>query len=67
MFFFSFVTCKADTNLAGYEPKDHSIKPFQELGGQKVHELLDQYILTLVPAGVLSFFWFFHPYWRIIY
>lgn len=55
VFLFSFLTCKADRNLSGCEPKDQAIKAFQEHGSQTVHELLDQYILTLVPAGVLSF------------
>ncbi|KAL2562186.1 hypothetical protein AAZV13_20G124500 [Glycine max] len=45
----------SDRNLSGYEPKDHAIKAFQEHGNQKVHELLDQYILTLVPAGVRAY------------
>ncbi|XP_027364153.1 U-box domain-containing protein 32 isoform X4 [Abrus precatorius] len=37
------------------EPKDHAIKAFQEHGRQTVHELLDQYILTLVPGGVTAY------------
>ncbi|KAK7279931.1 hypothetical protein RJT34_24992 [Clitoria ternatea] len=41
-----------DTNLSGYEPKDTEINAFQECGNQTVLELLDQYILSLVPAGV---------------
>lgn len=43
------------TNVSEYEPKGHAIKAFQEHGSQEVHELLDQYILTLVPAGVQAF------------
>ncbi|WVY99160.1 hypothetical protein V8G54_031311 [Vigna mungo] len=39
-------------NLSGYEPKDLPIQAFQDQGNQSVHELLDQYILDLVPAGV---------------
>jgi len=50
---FNFLQCKAETNVSEYEPKGHAIKAFQEHGSQKVHEFLDQYILTLVPAGVL--------------
>ncbi|KEH43690.1 U-box domain-containing protein 32 isoform X2 [Medicago truncatula] len=42
---------KAETNVFEYEPKDHATKAFQEHGSQTVHELLDKYILTLVPAG----------------
>ncbi|XP_057423906.1 U-box domain-containing protein 32 isoform X2 [Lotus japonicus] len=45
----------ADINLPGYEAKDHAIKAFQEHGIQTVHELLDQYITTLVPAGVQAY------------
>ncbi|XP_012570156.1 U-box domain-containing protein 32 isoform X2 [Cicer arietinum] len=41
-----------NTNLSGYEPKDHEISAFQEHGSQTVHELLDQYIFPLVSAGV---------------
>ncbi|TKY51316.1 U-box domain-containing protein 33 [Spatholobus suberectus] len=44
-----------DRNPSGYEPKDRAIKAFQEHGNQMVHELLDQYILTLVPAGVRAY------------
>ncbi|AES61543.1 hypothetical protein MTR_1g085380 [Medicago truncatula] len=33
-------------------PKGHAIKAFQEHDSQTVHELLEQYILTLVPAGM---------------
>ncbi|XP_045820996.1 U-box domain-containing protein 32-like isoform X2 [Trifolium pratense] len=40
-----------NTNVSEYEHKDHAIKAFKEHGSQKVHEFLDQYILTLVPAG----------------
>lgn len=39
-------------------PKGHAIKAFQEHDSQTVHELLEQYILTLVPAGVLSLIFF---------
>ncbi|CAJ1977032.1 unnamed protein product [Sphenostylis stenocarpa] len=42
----------SDRNLSVYEPKDLPIQAFQEQGNQMVDELLDQYILTLVPAGV---------------
>ncbi|KAK7343695.1 hypothetical protein VNO77_12645 [Canavalia gladiata] len=45
----------ADRNLSGYEPKDSAIKGFQEHGRQTVLELLNQYILTLVPAGVRTY------------
>ncbi|RDY03652.1 U-box domain-containing protein 32, partial [Mucuna pruriens] len=45
----------ADRNLSGYEPKDHATKAFQEHVNQTVHKLLDQYILTLVPAGVRAY------------
>ncbi|WJX14501.1 hypothetical protein P8452_04754 [Trifolium repens] len=41
-----------NTNVSEYEPKDHAIKTFKEHGSKRVHEFLDQYILTLVPAGV---------------
>ncbi|KAG5004981.1 hypothetical protein AAZX31_10G221100 [Glycine max] len=45
----------SDRNLSGYEPKDHATKAFQEHGNQTVHKLLDQYVLTLVPAGVRAY------------
>ncbi|ESW15430.1 hypothetical protein PHAVU_007G072300 [Phaseolus vulgaris] len=45
-------SCSTDRNLSGYEPKDLPVQAFQDQGNQTVHELLDQYILTLVPAGV---------------
>ncbi|XP_061364478.1 U-box domain-containing protein 32 [Gastrolobium bilobum] len=49
------VNSLTDGYLSGYEPKDNAIKAFQEHGSQTVHELLDQYILTLVPAGVQAY------------
>ncbi|XP_047168782.1 U-box domain-containing protein 32 isoform X1 [Vigna umbellata] len=45
-------SCATDRNLSGYEPKDLPIQAFQDQGNQSVHELLDQYILDLVPSGV---------------
>lgn len=48
-----FLECKADTNVSEIEPKDDVIKAFRENDRQAVHELLDQFILTLVPEGVL--------------
>ncbi|KAI9086579.1 hypothetical protein K1719_031440 [Acacia pycnantha] len=41
-----------DRKLNEIEPEDNQIKAFQEQERQKVHELLDQYVLTLTLAGV---------------
>ncbi|KAI9076366.1 hypothetical protein K1719_041681 [Acacia pycnantha] len=41
-----------DRKLNEIEPEDNQIKAFQEQERQIVHELLDQYVLTLTLAGV---------------
>ena len=57
-----FFTCAADRNPSGDEPKYHAINAFQDSASEKVHELLDQYVATLVLAGVLSFSNYFIPF-----
>lgn len=44
-----------DKGVYESEPSDIAIKEFQEEERQKVHELVDNYVLTLSLAGVIYF------------
>lgn len=45
----------ADGKFSGNRLKQLGIKALMELERRKMHELLDQYLLVLVKAGVLFF------------
>ncbi|KAJ7969926.1 U-box domain-containing protein kinase family protein [Quillaja saponaria] len=46
------VNSMTETKLSGNELKYRHLRAFQELERQELHELLDQYLLTLARAGV---------------
>ncbi|CAI8604456.1 unnamed protein product [Vicia faba] len=49
---FDHLSSLTDTDDSEIEPKDDVIKAFEEVDRKTVYELLDQFILTLVPEGV---------------